>query len=210
MPASKQCLLDPAGAGGYLFHVPMSTFFNRLAESASSTWRLLSDTTNFLSRVKLLDEYETELRTWRGLLSRKRSDPQVTKTVREDIVALRRLLREQGYDLRLGSKDIALEGFRHDDAMGEGFQRIVLGLADDDVYYLAGTSNHIELADMLEGQCRQKRSCKPYRLHCLWYRWRNDVLVLSGAASETAEMFEELKTWFPQNRDYLLKKLSKL
>lgn len=188
----------------------MSTFFNRLAESTSSTWRLLSDTTNFLSRVKLLDNYESELRAWRGQLSRKRTDPQVMKDVREDIVALRRLLREQGYDLRLGSKDITLEGFRNDDAMGEGFRRIVLGLADDDVYYLGGEANHIELAEMLDSQCRQRRSCKPYRLHCLWYRWRSDVLVLSGAASETAEMFEDLKAWFAPNRDFLLKKLSRL
>jgi len=34
------------------------------------------------------------------------------------------------------------------------------------------------------------------------------VLVLSGAASETAEMFEELKAWFPANKELLLKKLS--
>ena len=123
---------------------------------------------------------------------------------------MRKLLRLQGYDLRLGSKDIALEGFRHDDAMGEGFRRMVLGLADDDVYYLAGEANHIELAEMLENQCRQKRSCKPYRLHCLWYRWRNDVLVISGADSETAEMFEDLKAWFAPNREFLLKKLARL
>ena len=128
----------------------MRTFFNTLAESTSSTWRLLSDTTNFLSRVKLLDSYETELRNWRERLSHKRTDPQVYGDVRQDIVALRRLLREQGYDLRLGSKDIALEGFRNDDAMGEGFQRIVLGLADDDVYYIAGSANHIELDKMLD------------------------------------------------------------
>jgi hypothetical protein len=89
----------------------MSTFFDRLAESTSSTWRLLSDTTNFLSRVKLLDSYETELRTWRAQLSRKRTDPQITKEVREEIVAVRKLLRLQGYDLRLGSKDIALEAW---------------------------------------------------------------------------------------------------
>jgi hypothetical protein len=188
----------------------MRPFLNRLAESASSTWRLLSDTTNFLSRMKLLDEYENELRQWRAQLARKRTDPQILKDVRDDIVALRTLLRQQGYDLRLGSRDIALEGFRNDDAMGEGFQRLVLGLADDDVYYLAGSANHIELAEMLEAQCRQKRGCKPYRLHCLWYRWRNDVLVLSGAASETADIFEELKAWFGPNREYLLKKLSKL
>jgi hypothetical protein len=188
----------------------MRPFLNRLAESASSTWRLLSDTTNFLSRTKLLDNYEQELRQWRDKLARRSTDPQVFKAVRDDIVALRKLLREQGYDLRLGSKDTVLEGFRHDDAMGEGFQRLVLGVADDDIYYVSGSANHIELAEMLDSQCRQKRSCKPYRLHCLWYRWRNDVLVLSGAASETAEMFEEFKAWFGPNRELLLKKLSRL
>jgi hypothetical protein len=188
----------------------MSGFLDRLAESASSTWRLLSDTTNFLSRQKLLEEYEQDLRRWREQLSRHRTDARVMKDVREDIVALRRALREQGFDLRLGSKDIALEGFRNDDAMAEGFQRIVLGLADDDVYYVAGSANHIELAEMLEAQCRQKRSCKPYHPHCLWYRWRNDVLVLSGAASETAQMFEELRAWFGPNKEFLLKKLMRL
>jgi hypothetical protein len=188
----------------------MRPFLNRLAESASSTWRLLSDTTNFLSRIKLLEDYDQELRKWREKLLRKRADPQAVKDVRNDIVALRRLLREQGYDLMLGSKDVALEGFRHDDAMGEGFQRLVLGVADDDLYYVAGSANHIELAEMLEGQCRQKRSCKPYRLHCLWYRWRSDVLVLSGAASETAEMFEEFRAWFGPNRELVLKKLARL
>jgi hypothetical protein len=188
----------------------MSRFLDRLAESASSTWRLLSDTTNFLSRHKLLDDYEQDLRRWREQLSHHRRDSRVAPEVRDHIVALRRALRQQGYDLRLGSKDIALEGYRNDDAMGEGFQRIVLGLADDDVYYVTGSANHIELAEMLEAQCRQRRSCRPYRPHCLWYRWRNDVLVLSGAASETAQMFDELKAWFEPNREVLLRKLIRL
>ena len=79
----------------------MSTIFNRLAESFSSTWRLLSDTTNFLSRIKLQEKYETELRDWRARLSRGRNNPQVLREVREEVVALRTLLREQGHDLRL-------------------------------------------------------------------------------------------------------------
>jgi hypothetical protein len=188
----------------------MSRFLDRLAESASSTWRLLSDTTNFLSRMRLLEDYEPELRRWREQLSRHRNDPRVMRETRDDIVALRRLLREEGFDLRLGSKDIALEGYRNDDAMAEGFQRIVVGLAEDEVYLLAGSANHLELSERLEEQCRRRRSCKPYHLHCLWYRWRNDVLVLSAAASETAEMFDDLKAWFGPNRELLLKKLMKL
>ncbi len=188
----------------------MRPIFNRLAESISSTWRLLSDTTNFLSRMKLLDQYETELRAWREKLSRNRNSQQVAREIREDIVLLRKHLRSLGYDLRLGSKDIALEGWRHDDAMAEGFRRIVLGIADSDVYYVAGDANHNDLADALESQCRARRGCKPYSLHCLWYRWRANVLVISGAASETAEQFEEFRAYFEANKDLLLRKLSAL
>jgi len=188
----------------------MSTLFNRLAESFSSAWRLLTDTTNFLSRINMLEKYETEVRSWRDRLSRARNNQQVMHEVRDELVALRRFLREQGHDLRLGSKDIALEGFRNDDSMAEGFKRMVLGVAEDDLYWLTGDANHIELAEMLERSCRGKRSCKPYSLHCLWYRWRNNVLVLSGAASETAEMFEEFRAFFAKNREYILRRLAKM
>jgi hypothetical protein len=188
----------------------MSTLFNRLAETLSSTWRLLTDTTNFLSRINLLERYETEVRAWRSRLSRSRNDQRALQEVREEIVALRKLLREQGHDLRLGSRDIALEGFRNDDSMGEGFKRMVLGVAEGELYWLTGEANHVELAEMLDRSCRRKRSCKPYSPHCLWYRWRNNVLVLSGAASETAEMFEEFKRYFGENREFLLRKLARL
>ncbi len=188
----------------------MPSFFNRFAESISSTWRLLSDTTNFLSRMKMLEKYDAELRGWRERLSRNRTSQQVAREVREEVVALRKALRAQGHDLRLGSKDVIIEGWRNDDSMAEGFRRIVLGLAEDDVYYLAGDSNHNDLADYLDSQCRARRRCKPYSLHCLWYRWRSDVLVLSGAASESAEQFEEFRAWFAPNKELLLRKLSNL
>jgi hypothetical protein len=188
----------------------MASLFTRFAETVSSTWRLLSDTTNFLSRVNLLDEYEQDIRRMRERLTRGVHDPQAVRDVRGQVTALRRSLREQGHDLRLGSKDIAIEGWRHDDAMGEGFRRVVLGIADDDIYAIAGESNHIDLAEALEERCRARRNCKPYRLHCLWYRWRNDVLVLSGAASETSQQFQELKEYFSANKEFLLRKLSLL
>ncbi len=68
----------------------MSTLFNRLAESASSTWRLLSDTTNFLSRMKLLESYERELRRGASSSHTRARTRRCIKDVREDIVALRR------------------------------------------------------------------------------------------------------------------------
>jgi hypothetical protein len=93
--------------------------------------------------------------------------------------------------------------------MGEGFRRLVLGAADGEVYWIAGEANHIELANALENECRSRRACKPFTPHFLWYRWRNNVLVLSGAASETAELFEEFKVYFEKNRELLLRKLAR-
>ena len=128
----------------------MNRFLNNLAEGLASTWKLLSDTSNFLSRAKLLERYEGELTEMRNQLYRYRKNPETVRRVREQVVALRRALRLEGHDLRLGSKDLVLEGFRHDDAMGEGFRRLVLGIAAEDIVALAGDLNHIELAEMLE------------------------------------------------------------
>ncbi len=188
----------------------MRRILGNLAESLSSTWTLLSDTTNFLSRVGLLESYEADIRAMRQKLSAARRDTIAIRQVREQVVALRKALRLRGYDLRLGSKDIALEGFRNDDAMAEGFRRLVIGIAENDVYWIAGDVNHGELAQALELRCRARRSCLPFVPHFLWYRWRNNVLVLSGAASETAESFEELKTYFATHKEFLLKKLMSL
>jgi len=180
----------------YFLLIAMPTLFNRIAESISSTWLLLSDTTNFLSRIGLLEQYEAEVRDWRAELSRFRNLPGRVREIRESIVALRKLLRVQGHDLRLGSKDIALEGWRHDDAVAEGFSRLVLGIAEND------------LAALLQEKLRAQKHIKPCDMHYLWYRWRNQVLVLSGAASETSEQFESLKEYFPTHREFLLRKLS--
>ena len=192
----------------YFLLIAMPTLFNRIAESISSTWLLLSDTTNFLSRIGLLEQYEAEVRDWRAQLSRFRNLPGRVHEIRESIVALRKLLRAQGHDLRLGSKDIALEGWRHDDAVAEGFSRLVLGIAEDDIVALTGNTNHNDLATLLQERLRTQRHIKPYDMHYLWYRWRNQVLVLSGAASETSEQFEALKEYFPAHREFLLRKLS--
>jgi hypothetical protein len=188
----------------------MNRFFNNLAEGLASTWQLLSDTTNFLSRVRLLERYEQELADMRSQLYRFRKDPEAVRRVREQVVTLRRELRLQGHDLRLGSRDIALEGFRHDDAMAEGFRRLVLGIGERDIVALAGDLNHIELAEALEDRLRAARPVQAFRMHFLWYRWRNRVLVLSGAASETAQAFEEFKKYFAENREFLLRKLARL
>jgi hypothetical protein len=188
----------------------MNPILTDIAESFSSTWRLLSDTTNFLSRRKLLDQYDQDIKGWRDRLSRSVKNPQAAREVREGVVALRKALRLRGYDLRLGSRDAVLEGFRHDDAMGEGFRRVVIAVSDDDVQALAGSDNHGALADALQSRMQARRVSTPHQFHFLWYRWRNQVLVLSGAASETQEQFEDLRAWFALNKELLLRKLKTL
>jgi hypothetical protein len=188
----------------------MSTVFNRFSESVSSTWKLLSDTTNFLSRVKLLGVYEQDLKQMRDQLYRFRKNAEVQRQVRERIVEVRRSLRARGYDLRMGSRDIAVEGFRHDDAMGEGFRRLAIALAEDDALAVAGDLNHMELGRQLDQRLLQARTQRDYSLHFLWYRWRNRVLVLSGSASEPPESFEELKEYVERNKELLLRKLAHL
>ncbi len=190
----------------------MNRFLNTVAESFASTWQLLSDTNNFLSRVDKLSLYEQELKRWREQLSRFRRSAEIVRQVREEVVALRRDLRLQGHDLRLGSRDIRVEGFRHDDSMAEGFRRLVLCITESEIYYLAGELNHGELADLLTKRLQQPQAAhhRAYDTHYLWYAWRNQVLVLSGSASETRENFERFKAWFAANRELLLRKLARL
>jgi hypothetical protein len=203
-------MLDPARQGRYFLNRPMPTLFTRIAESVSSTWLLLSDTTNFLSRIGLLEQYEKEIREWRSDLARFQRHPSRVREIRENIVALRKFLRSRGHDLRLGSKDIALEGWRHDDAVAEGFRRLVLGIMEHEIVALTGDVNHIELASALEQRLQAQKRYVSCDMHFLWYRWRNQVLVLSGAASETSEHFERLKEYFAGHKEFLLRKLAHL
>ncbi|HOV64855.1 MAG TPA: hypothetical protein PLG43_13360 [Spirochaetia bacterium] len=189
---------------------PVKKLLNNIAESFSSTWTLLSDTTIFLSRTPIFDRYEADLKAWRDRLRSYKNNPAVANEIRENVVELRRSLRLQGYDLRLGSKDIVLEGFRHDDAIREGFRRVVIFIAENDIYYAAGDDNHVALAQYLEQRLTLQRKHMYSQVHSLWYRWRNQVLVLSGADSESVEDFEAFKKYFETHKDFLLKKLSKL
>jgi hypothetical protein len=187
----------------------MNRFFNNLAEGLASTWKLLSDTGNFLSRANLLERYGQELTDLRTRLYRYGKDAETVRSVREQVVALRRELRTRGHDLRLGSRDIALEGFRHDDAMAEGFRRLVLGIAEADIVALAGDLNHIELAGALESRLQSRRPRLAYRMHYLWSAGATGCWCCP-APPRTAQSFEELKSYFAANREFLLRKLAHL
>ncbi|WP_455381868.1 hypothetical protein [Salinispira pacifica] len=183
---------------------------NNIAEHFSSVWKLLSDTTNFLSRTPLFDQYEKMLRDWRYKLQHNPSNTDVIREVRQQIIALRKALREQGYDLTLGSRDLAVQGFRNDSSLQDGFVRLVLFISDTDVYYIYGQENHIELSHYLESQMQRSGTRGIRQRHFLWYLWHNNVLILSGSDTESKEDFELFRTFAEENKMFLLQRLRRL
>ncbi len=183
---------------------------NGFAEHFASVWKLLSDTTNFLSRTSLFDQYQKMLREWRYQLQHNPSNTEIFREVRQQIVDLRRLLRDQGYDLTLGSRDLQVQGFRNDSAMQDGFVRLVLFISDEDLFYVHGQENHIELSRYLESQLQQSGVRGIRQRHYLWYLWHNNVLILSGSDTESKSDFEVFREYAEANKLPLLQKLRKL
>lgn len=185
---------------------------SNLNEYFASVWTLMSDTTIFLTNnTKIFHQYEAQLRELRHRLEKNRTDTEVIQEVRQELVIIRKALRMQGYNLRLGSLDLRLEGFRNDDALSEGFTRCCLFLAEDgNVFYISGTANHIDLDSALESRIAAGGYTPIQAKHYLWFKWENRVLILSGAASETKDDFEEFREYVAENKSLLLRKLAKI
>jgi hypothetical protein len=183
-----------------------------LNEYFATVWTLMSDTTIFLTNnTKIFYQYEAQLRELRHRLEKNRTDTEVMQDVRKELVIIRKALRMQGYNLRLGSLDLKLEGFRNDDALSHGFIRCVLFLAEDgDILYISGTANHIDLDSALESRLAAGGYRPIESKHFLWFKWENRVLILSGAASETQDDFEDFKEYVLENKALLLRRLAKL
>jgi hypothetical protein len=165
-----------------------------LSDRFSDVWKLLSETSVFLSRTKEFDAYESQLRAWRSDLQSSGRNPEVAQRVRSDLIGLRKHLRLQGYDLSLGGQNLIIEGFRNDACLGEGFRRVVIVITDTGLFFLAGDENHITLTEYLDRQIEAAAAAGRQRIqirdrHYLWYRRRGQDLVLSGADTETEEDF---------------------
>ncbi|WP_010254364.1 hypothetical protein [Treponema primitia] len=161
----------------------------------SDVWKLLSETTVFLSRTKEFDSYESQLRAWRSELQSSGKNPDVAQRIRSDLTGLRKSLRLQGYDLSMGKQSLVIDGFRNDACLGEGFRRVVIFITDNNIFSLAGDDNHIALAEYLEAQVQAQINAhkQPIRIldrHYLWYRRQGQDLILSGSDTETKEDFE--------------------
>jgi hypothetical protein len=183
-----------------------------LAERMASTWVLLSDTTNFLSRTSVFLHYESQLRDLRLRLSSSKGNVDELRVVRKELTELRAALRVQGYDLSLGSLDLSIKGFRNDAAIAEGFRRIVIFIGTKGIWFITGEDNHRVLHDLLEGECDKRGISNILHKHYLWYRWNHGLLMVSGADSEAADDFRILQEWAeqPEHRLALLGKLRRV
>jgi hypothetical protein len=184
-----------------------------LSDRFSNLWKLLSETTLFLSRTAEFIQYETQLRNLRFRLQQSQRNSEQLANIRSELIELRRSLRLSGYDLSLGKQNLVFDGFRHDDSVAEGFRRVVLFFGNTEIYWFTGEENHIALADFLEQQLGNTRNSRQIRIrdrHYLWYRRRGTELVLSGGDTETKEDYEHLKAMGEANPLLFLSKLKSL
>ncbi len=189
-------------------------FVANLSDHFADVWKLLSETTAFLSRTDEFIHYENQLRAWRAALQRKRGDAESTRQVRQEITELRKNLRLQGHDLSLAREQLRFEGFRNDSCVREGFKRLVLAFTQYGAFWLSGDDNHVALSDFLDqrlasGSAAQK-SAHIRERHYLWYRRRAHELVLSGSDTEIKEDFDHLRAMGEANSLVLLKMLKGL
>jgi hypothetical protein len=183
-----------------------------LAERMASTWVLLSDTTNFLSRTSIFPHYEPQLRELRMRLGSSKGNIDELRAIRKELTELREALRIQGYDLSLGKLDLSIKGFRNDAAIAEGFRRIVIFIGAKNLWFIVGEDNHRVLHDLLEAECDKRGISDLLHKHYLWYSWNHGLLVISGADSESADDFRLLQDWAedPEHRLALLGKLKRV
>ncbi|MBN2769872.1 MAG: hypothetical protein JXR90_04165 [Spirochaetes bacterium] len=180
----------------------------KLKEEFTSVWTLLNDTSRYLTRVELFTEYENMLRKWRAALQKKYRNPDVYRSIKRQIIDLRKQLRKEGHDLRLASMDIELKGFKSDDAQRYGFKRAVLYLSTKNIAYTSGDDNHSDLSKYFERRMDNQSNFNYSYLHSIWFRWRhNEILEIAGSDSETREQYAAMQKFINNNKLYVLKKI---
>jgi hypothetical protein len=183
-----------------------------ISDKFSDIWRLLSETTQFLSRTPIFDQHEAQLRSWRQeLQSAGKKNTEITRRIRSEITELRKSLRLAGYDLSLAAEELVVDRFRNDAAISEGFKRAVVYFCEDDAYFITGDENHIALAGILDRKLDSlPRRIQVFSKHYLWYKRKGNALILSGSDTESKPDFERLKAMAEANSLSILSKLKSL
>lgn len=184
--------------------------FEIISDRFASEWKLLSETESFLAKTPDFHLYERQFQEWRKRLQQRGLPDTELVTLRSEIVSLRRELRLSGYDLSLGLQRLGVQGFLNDDALADGFRRVVICFCDPEVYYWTGSANHVELASELESSLIRRNLLKNPEMHYLWYFRNSKGLILSGSATEPKDHFIRLQDRARANPLKLLAALKKL
>jgi hypothetical protein len=182
-----------------------------LSKQITEVWRLLNETALLLSRTAIRERFENQLAVLRSQIQRSPSNPAVIKEVSAGITELRKQLRLAGYDLSMGKYTLIFDGFRNDDCMADGFQRLVLFMGRDNFYWRTGEDNHMMLAAALDRILDKNPKREDIQeVHCLWFQRTKTTLTLSGAATETGDDYQRLKTAGEADSLFFLSKLKGL
>ncbi|MEI6876390.1 MAG: hypothetical protein WCL50_14820 [Spirochaetota bacterium] len=183
------------------------TLLQKLSENFSSTWKLLSETTYFLSRASILHLYENELKEMRHDLESHRNNRETITRIKNQIIEIRRALRMSGYDLSLADYNLVVDEFKNDAAMAT-HRRMVLFIGNGRLWIKTGEANHNTLFEYLSQEIKGDIE----QVHYLWYRWNGKTLYLSGSDSEDKADYEKLKRWsaFPENKYLVLKYMKRV
>lgn len=181
-----------------------------LSDKFSPEWKLLSETEAFVSHTPDFPDYEQQFMEWRAKLQKKINIDTDLVTIRSEIVTLRKILRQKGYDLSLGLQRLILDGYRNDDSMADGFRRVVICFCDTETYFQTGSANHIAIGEELMDTLTNKKLLSHPEFHYLWFLRFNKGLILSGSATEPGSSFERLEERAQVNPMKLLSALRNL
>lgn len=182
-----------------------------IKEEFTSVWTLLNDTSRYLKRAGLFHEYEYLLRKWRAALNKRYKNADEYRKIKKLLIDLRKQLRREGHDLRLGSMDIEMKGFKSDNALKYGYRRAVLYLSEKEIYFLTGEENHSDLSRYFERRMSASRQLDYSRLHSIWFRWRHGVVLeIAGSDSETRDQYDQMLEFIENNKMFVLNKCRKM
>ena len=185
----------------------MRDILNRIREEFTSVWSLLNDTEIFIRRIAKEEEYEFDFKVWRANIILHQNNSDILKDIRTEIAEFRAALRREGYDLKMGSRDLEVRSFMHDDAPKYGYSRLTISITPHDVLFITGEANHQELTHLLARRYGYEYESLPGEIHHLWYRWKDNVLQICGADSEPQNEYERFKVFAVAHKLFLLKKL---
>lgn len=185
----------------------MDKSINNVQELFVSSWKLLNETTVFLSGTNIFTRYEKKLCNWRNQLTKFPENEQTYKKIKNKLIELRRKLRNEGYDLHSASRNIVINGYKNDNAPSDGYKRLVIFITDQNIYYLAGSDTHAQLAKYLGLKLGIENLKTKPSVHNLWFRWNNNILELCGADSETVDNMEHLRSYLESHKIHMIKKL---